>query len=295
MITISKFNGKCWICGSIADSKEHRYKKTDIKREFINTGPKGDRVGVISNDTDFIEIQGPNSERLKFDKVICKQCNNKFTQPFDNAYDKFILFILNNIQLLTKCKSIDFSSIFPNNTKNETNNLFKYLIKHFGCRLAENNFMILEDLVDFINGRTPYLTSLIIRFEADYSLYAILKKLKDEDFMYSNLYKGSLGYINNLNNPDQIHAIYTSYTNQWFKIHFVYSDIFESDIKDWMKQYYSDSKIPIKVSGLNIDDTLINNMTADEIVSSIIDSNKKKKPVTYHYLIHENIKNPYFE
>lgn len=294
MITFKEHDGNCWICGSIADSQEHRHKKTDIKREFVGTSPKGERVGLLSKDNSTFEIQGPDSKRLKFKHVICQNCNNNFSKPFDLAYVKFINYILENVDELMKNRKINFLSIFHQNTIEQIRNLYKYYLKHLGCRLSENNIEVSIPLVDFINGKTDVLNDLLLRFEVNYDLYILLKKLKKEDFMYSNLYKGSMKYTYNPERKNEIEFLFTFYTNEWFRVYFIYSDLLKQDKILWLKKYYCETEIPIDISWIN-DPEDINRLSIDELIDAMTNSKKENEESSKSLieLIDEKMKNPY--
>ena len=81
---------KCWMCDDReADSAEHDKKRSDMIRGYGRGPYKGERAPVLYRDGKFADIQGPNSDLLKFGKSICQPCNNTHTQPFDLAYDRF--------------------------------------------------------------------------------------------------------------------------------------------------------------------------------------------------------------
>lgn len=95
MLEFNNFKGKCWWCESSDLSREHKYKKSDIKREYFSDQEIHDRVKInLVSIKDLSEkgkaVQGPNSNAIKFEANICKNCNNSRSQSFDFSYDKFI-------------------------------------------------------------------------------------------------------------------------------------------------------------------------------------------------------------
>lgn len=263
MIAIKKFDGQCWLCGSLADSGEHRHKKSDVKRGFTNVLDNIENVAILGNDSGLYEIQGPNSKKLKFENVICQKCNTSNTQSFDLAYEIFINYILNNIDLLLKERKIDFNAIFPTDTVQQKKNVIKYYIKHFGCRLAENDISIDSSLVDYMNLDAKDLEVLYIGFKVDYSLYVLLDKFRRERFLYSNLYKGSMDYTVDLDNDTRIKSLNTFYTNEWFKVYFLYTDTFN---RSKLNAYYDDLITRIEIEGENINPDHVYDMSLDDII-----------------------------
>jgi hypothetical protein len=93
---------KCWICGSPADSGEHKFKKSEV-RSLIGKWFGGHKEkSLLLNDTGFHQVHGPNSNVLKYKKSICKKCNDSLSQPFDNAYDIFVKWIIQNDKKVIK-------------------------------------------------------------------------------------------------------------------------------------------------------------------------------------------------
>ena len=93
--------GTCWICGSAATSSEHKIKKSDLIRvhgrgkEFAEAS-----LNYLRGDDSVVILQGPDSKWVKWPDVLCAQCNNSRTQPFDRAYDKFIEYAVNSTRKL---------------------------------------------------------------------------------------------------------------------------------------------------------------------------------------------------
>jgi len=60
------YSNKCWWCGNQADSKEHKYKRSDLIKEFGRGSYSGDKELVRVFDSQLRKIQGPNSNEVKF-------------------------------------------------------------------------------------------------------------------------------------------------------------------------------------------------------------------------------------
>ena len=80
------YNVGCWMCGSSADSREHRYKNSEIKRAFpaSNKNQFSDCPGIAFNfsynDGNCYWVRGSNQNSEKYPRLICAFCNNKRTQ-----------------------------------------------------------------------------------------------------------------------------------------------------------------------------------------------------------------------
>jgi hypothetical protein len=151
---------KCWICGGVADSAEHKIKKSDI----VKICGSGTYEEVVLYDSkSFTPLRGPNSKLVKYDKILCSACNNSFSQPFDKAYENFVNHIYENKDLLLKRRFINFQEIYGIDFADQQVNLYKYFVKSLGCRLAHYGDLIPTDLPRLLKKRR-FRTGLRISF-----------------------------------------------------------------------------------------------------------------------------------
>lgn len=156
----------CWICKKTADSAEHRIKKSDLVT-LHGSGPyKGENTLLMLRGDQKIPIQGPNSKVVKYKKILCANCNNNFSQPFDKAYELFVEYILNNENLIVKRRFVDFRDVYGDEFEVGQCNLYKYFVKSFGCRLANDDHPVPEDLPVLLSKRR-FRTRLRITFSVD--------------------------------------------------------------------------------------------------------------------------------
>lgn len=73
----------CWICSGPAETREHKFKKTDVDRAG-GGWTLGERPHFFGANGLSV-IRGPDSKLVKFVKVLCQNCNSARTQPYDNA------------------------------------------------------------------------------------------------------------------------------------------------------------------------------------------------------------------
>jgi hypothetical protein len=88
---------RCWICGDIASSKEHRLKKADIVRAYGRGPYRGGSAPVHVREGKQFTIQGPDANTLNYKPSLCHKCNTTTTQRFDQAYDIIILWLFENV------------------------------------------------------------------------------------------------------------------------------------------------------------------------------------------------------
>jgi hypothetical protein len=117
--------GTCWICGSAADSDEHKYKRTDMVTRYGRSWPPAAQPFVFRGDGPS-RIQGPNSGPTLYRDMLCQPCNNSRTKPFDLAYERFSTWVLSGSSTLHERAEIDFTEVFGASYAEETVNLLCY-------------------------------------------------------------------------------------------------------------------------------------------------------------------------
>jgi hypothetical protein len=121
----------CWICEkNPADSREHRIKKTDFV-SVMGTPKQNNPRFLHSQKTKNIPVTGAEADILKYDKNICKDCNNRLTQPHDQSW-QHLSHELRSKYLLND-SSIRLTKIFPYNARRHKKNVHLYFLKTFGC------------------------------------------------------------------------------------------------------------------------------------------------------------------
>lgn len=144
------YHGICWWCGDIADSREHKWKKSEVVELF----GRGEYHGSVvwGHDDEIDPLRGPKSSGLMFSKSLCANCNGARSQSFDNAYSGWShYFIAHHTEMLTK-QEVDFDDVFIGSAEPELPNLARYYMKHVGCRLAENAARVPQDIIDYLDG-----------------------------------------------------------------------------------------------------------------------------------------------
>jgi hypothetical protein len=207
---------KCWLCGAPADSAEHRFKKADLIRAHGKGRYKGPsalvhvRSGVVS------PIQGPRSSMLKYEQSLCHSCNTARTQPYDNAYDRLIDWVMENEQAALRKRLINFEEIYGLSHEEYQLNLFRYCVKSFGCRLVETGQTVPKDLVDLL-PLTSFRTGLKITFSVNEDVL-----LLPEQDRVGFIGKGELMCRRSRTAPSIIHSYVWSEHVSWFTICYWY-------------------------------------------------------------------------
>lgn len=146
---------KCWWCGSNDLSREHKFKKTELEMLYGKVYKKGNLINHIKFETESkgINIQGSNSNRVKFEQNLCKICNGTKSQKFDFAYQKLIEYYYHNRNEIKISKTIDLEQVYGCNWEIEYLNVERYIGKHLGCRLAEIGFLPTKNLISFLDEK----------------------------------------------------------------------------------------------------------------------------------------------
>lgn len=151
---------RCWICGDPADSREHKFKKSDLMRSSATWAPS-DQPYFISG-SGWRRIQGPDSRLVKFEKVLCQPCNTTRTQPYDRAYERFAAWVNQKGSALMSEPQINLAEIYGAGVSDDVLNLLKYFAKHLGCRIASDDYSVPSKLAPSLAGTdlAPFEVSL---------------------------------------------------------------------------------------------------------------------------------------
>ncbi len=160
--------GTCWWCGSPANSREHRFKRTDIERAF-GRGPYRDGRTLVKHGYSHrpSEMTGSKSKVFKFEPMICVRCNGVRSQPFDAAYDQFMGYLFDNEAAILGSGEVDLREVYGHEWDRKSLNLARYFVKHICCRLAnvaEHREIWLDTrLIEFLNdGSYPHCLGLAL-------------------------------------------------------------------------------------------------------------------------------------
>ena len=152
--------GRCWWCDAPADSREHRYKKTDIVREH-GKGPyhghaTPGRIGADGRR----DARSARSDVFKFELSMCQACNNVRSQRVDRAYDAFVEYLWANESDVLANRSVDLQHIWGEQWLEQALHALRYFVKHACCRVAELTTFeaptcLPLELIAFMDGDPP--------------------------------------------------------------------------------------------------------------------------------------------
>lgn len=160
----------CWICGSPADSAEHKIKRTDLVR-IHGQATKFTRKGLdyLRSDGQVFPLQGPNSKAVKYQPSLCADCNNRKTQKADFAYTMFMDFIEDHADEIIRTRCISLRSVFRNPSPHkESKALFGYFAKVLGCRIQDCGLPVPKEIVAAVSdGKVSNLISVCFSIDTD--------------------------------------------------------------------------------------------------------------------------------
>ena len=157
----------CWICGSSADSAEHKIKRTDLvaihgDREAFSCA----RLGYRKANGEVVALQGPSSAHVKYEKTLCTKCNSQLSQPWDRAYEQFVGYIDANENEILRRRQVCLRTVFEENAQRRQLDLFRYFSKAFGCRIADAKQEVPKDVLDVLKHEN-FQTALWVCFAVD--------------------------------------------------------------------------------------------------------------------------------
>jgi len=134
---------RCWICGSLADSGEHKAKASDV-RSILGTPTHHKPFHLRSQKDGNQKLKGINVDAIKWNDKICSHCNNAVSAPYDRAWERLSTFLKAFPHGLP---SINLQAVYGPKYQTELQNLYLYFVKLFGCYIVNSRVAI--DTGDF--------------------------------------------------------------------------------------------------------------------------------------------------
>lgn len=233
MIYKHDYTSSCWWCGGDARTGEHKFKKADLIRYFGRGPYHGEGSIVRGIEGKLRKVQGPNSDEAKFDKNLCAECNNAKSQPFDRSYDRFVAFFHDHEGKILEERKFCFSEIYGEEWPTEVASLYKYLVKHICCRLAEAKIRIHPNIIAFLNDEGPF-QNLKIGFEIREDILAMEKKNDEIGISNGSFWMGDLMYMKTSGAMSEASSFLGI---RWLRINYVYDEaiIYPSNV-EWAKE-----------------------------------------------------------
>lgn len=210
---------KCWICGNIADSEEHKIKASDLRRYL---GKNFD--AFYKSDESIFEGKTSYKNRLfKFPKIICQNCNNNVTKDADVSYDEFAKYIDRNFNSLINDRHIDFCKIYGEGWISQKQDLYRYFAKHAGCKIYSGDggkTINLSELSAFILGNDT-MVNFHITFQINeiINLFSNMLRIANIDGLTS-LGNGATIYFKDDNNT----IFCGSIINSFLRVEWIFTD-----------------------------------------------------------------------
>ena len=198
---------------NIANSKEHKYKNSDLKffKKIIDNS-------IIAKEGHYKYINGIDSNLLKYDFVLCKECNNIKSKTIDNDYD---IFSERNIKRLNlNIETIHF--------ENEKLNFYRFLVKNFCCRLSNNKIEISKDLIDFVNSKCTTPSRLIIQIYSNKDKIEKITEFIGSD--YADFGQGKLQCYGKTKDEIELYYSTLTFNNLIFEFFYLNQDFDLSNI-----------------------------------------------------------------
>lgn len=137
--SIVKFLGRmvsCWICGSTADSREHRIKASDVRLHIGDVSPSNPMFAAPDGQRPK-RISSSKSKEFTFHSLICSKCNNDRTRPYDLSWQSLSEYFYSRRLELEARGRFEPKKVFPGSSRKEMLNVHCYFIKLFGCQAKE--------------------------------------------------------------------------------------------------------------------------------------------------------------
>lgn len=146
----------CWICRKPANSGEHKIKNSDLK-SIMRTPSKSEPVFYHDKTRINYEIGAfKRNKLLKSPSLLCAECNNKVTQPYDHAREILSKALRSRKPALKPGDLVCTNRIFPYKTHENMRDAQLFFTKLTGCHLMAGNVRFDKaSLADSILRRKP--------------------------------------------------------------------------------------------------------------------------------------------
>ena len=145
---------RCWWCGDIATTEEHRFKASTLRR-VARMGDGTVAPGNVfksSSDYEATLRSLKKGTQIRWRKNLCGNCNSSKSQPFDRAYDDFEAFLVENINMMSGWEQLDWQTVYGSDWQEKARNLARYFGKQLGCMLATYQLRVPIELIEFLDG-----------------------------------------------------------------------------------------------------------------------------------------------
>jgi hypothetical protein len=133
----------CWMCGGIADSREHIFKASDLRRIFDKDGYAFENLPFHFKSGQHRRIPGPKSALMKYEPNLCSNCNNNVSSPYDLSYEMLSKWFDTN-KNINAAGEIDFTDVFGDQIRpyDGIYSLYQYCSKALGCRILSSGHVL---------------------------------------------------------------------------------------------------------------------------------------------------------
>ena len=128
---------KCWICGNVATTREHRTLRAAARIILGGDPAPGKHWFFHDDDKNNQLLQSTDSKLLKPNFDLCAYCNNTRTQPHDRALEQFVREMVCRYPDPLPGMVIRPRKLFAHDTAEWMRRLHLYYVKKLGCVVVE--------------------------------------------------------------------------------------------------------------------------------------------------------------
>lgn len=151
---------RCWWCGGEGNTREHKYKRSDLKLTGTVDGAfqvanlykwTPERHGLLERWKRGVEVH--------WDAPFCANCNGSRSARMDGAYSRLSQWIHDNTGRLAHDHAIGWLEVFGATWVQDAAETARYLTKQFACQLAQNRITVPPEVIAYLDGgrRPPTL------------------------------------------------------------------------------------------------------------------------------------------
>src|SRR3954452_19614094 len=142
-------NDRCWWCGDAATTREHKYKRSDLKRMALTEAGIVDAGQLFKGSDAYTGVLKSinKGSAVQWGKSMCARCNGARSQPFDLAYEKLSDYLWQHHDNLSHQSTLDLKRVFGPAWRVEARDAARYLAKQMACALTDQRLPLPDKLI----------------------------------------------------------------------------------------------------------------------------------------------------
>ena len=142
-----------------------------------------------------------------------REVQHERSQPFDLAYDRFTAYINEHERHVLASRSVDLRVVYGRDREPGRDGLLRYMAKHVGCLLAENDVEVPKLIRRYLDGGPEPSSELALAFE----IRADIAKASKTVWPEGSMWLGDV-YVSERDGDGRPLVIESHYGYRWLRV-----------------------------------------------------------------------------